>query len=276
MVNMDLADYLLVNIGKLLNLISRIPPNVFTFVTIVVLIVTLLENRRQRQHSYKPNLLFRASYYSFVWYLREHTVCYAPDVNEYIQEENLGSFDSIEPFFSKILNEHYHSSFNIKLRNVGLGTASNIHYEWQYSTESWRKQLRSLDPKFSILCGHHNGIIVIGQNNAKDVKGNCSDILYNPKITCESYVLSNLSLTENILEMSIPTEFLSTIISTFAMQPTKKTTCVIDGLQLKIDYRDIGNAKCSQSFEFVFSLIRLDRASDNVNKGYMLIRIDTK
>ncbi|MBW1780965.1 MAG: hypothetical protein JRL30_09525 [Deltaproteobacteria bacterium] len=202
-------------------LISSIS-SVAALVTAIIVFFTLLEMIRQRQSSYKPDLVFKP--------LRFSVSADTFDTLQYtISTEDSGDN-----------SEQGHHDPNGKVFNIGLGSAKNLRFTWQFDHEKAIERVKKLNVELGLTTNVKDKILII--------KAKTSSVyisLENDFLQSIDYLLP-VSITNQPVIMQIPSCYVNLLSIYSIYQICKNADDALHALssfpraRVTTEYKDVG------------------------------------
>jgi hypothetical protein len=230
------------NLEQMIGIIGQIA----TWVTVLLVFLTLREMEKQRKASQKPELIVpNVSIFG-----------YAADID--------GIYIATHWSNEKLKNEYVVGKLpKVTFYNIGSGAAKSIKIKWNFDLQNTVKGIQDYCNKNSLP------IIVSSENKAVlsvDLTNNSSSINIEATSNVEQAYLLPASVTSSGLEIDLPLTFLSLIsilvflnshhakqeIAKNSSFGTYKPEFEIPKLTLGIEYYDIGGNKYKKKFDIQF------------------------
>ena len=230
-------------------------PELANWITIFLILLTLLEMVKQRRATYKPDIVvFPISRFAYIGDSGFPDIWLDNRV-EKIEDEDLTS---------------QRSFFQLPIYNLGLGAARDVECKWSFDLEEFIgnvNEIKNYSPiKFEISIDENNFLFVD----------------FPPKIKSYTNIASDINI-DFILPSSIEKEETNILFpSTYIRLVQLYTLCEIshsisDGLdfpkfqfpelELSIKFKDIGGSRHSKKFKFNFSIGMMSIRKDPKNKS---------
>lgn len=228
--------------------------NVATLVTALISLLTLFEMRKQRMLSMQPDIVLKALDYLHLYY--------KPEWRLFSSWPYYWSTTNEEP---EVHQKSVFSAFEINLMNIGVGTAKNVSYQWEFDIEAFLSMIPDLGPKimYSFEEGDFNSRLLLN----RETNGRSSMTF----IPCISDGMNNTFYLQAGEQKDIPfCEVYSQLLSLFFygyLYPDSKEELdferminsfeLLPSVKLKILYRDLSENTYSKELEYRFAISSL-------------------
>lgn len=243
-----------------------------TFISSIIAIYTLLEVKKQRLSTYKPQLLLK----SFIVYINKSPLCLEPEELLLFKTENFNEYKD-----NTTTKKEYEISSLYKIENLGFGIAKNIKVTWSFNMQ---KALKLVEKEFDKEFYFHpyeplNYYFLHKKNNDK-----FQFTLKNEKETIQvTNYIAPINVKEHTHYHTIPTDIIAVHFLYFIFK-MKLTNTVNENsygaefenfpkIDLKIEYYDLNNKKYSNKYKFKTSIVstQIDEEIDMRKEfGYLL------
>lgn len=224
-------------IDQLIALITSIA----TFITSIIVLLTLFEMQKQRKSAYKPEIVLKTPV-KFHIYLEECENVYLPFI-----------WSSNE--LKKINLNELNFSIYIDAFNIGLGSAKSIEVMWDFELDKILKRIKNKDTENFFDIEYNDSMLRITFQGIA--------MIMNMENNCHwryDYILPSQS-KQGSLKFELPRPFLDLFSIILYLEYFKKDTLNFDfpNLKLKLKYEDIGNNIYKKEFNLNFDFIKFNK-----------------
>lgn len=256
--------------------IINIIASVGTFISAIIAIYTLLEIKKQRLSTYKPQLLLK----SFIVYINKSPLCLESDELLLFKTENFNEYKND----TKTKKEFEISSL-YKIENLGFGIAKNIKVSWIFDMQ---KALKILEKEFSqdFYFDEDKPLNYYFLHKKSDANFQTSFINERIKIQTTDYI-APINVKEHTHYHTIPKDiivihFLYFIFKNKLLETVNKNTYGsyfenFPKVELKVQYYDLNKKKYINNYKFKTSIVvtQIDDKIDMSKEfGYLLFKLE--
>lgn len=244
-----------------------------TFISSIIAIYTLLEVKKQRLSTYKPQILLK----SFLVYINKSPLCLEPEELQLFKTENFNEYKD-----NTSIKKEYEVSSLYKIENLGFGIAKNIKVTWNFDMQKALKLLeKELSQEFHLnQYKPLNYYFIHKKNNEK-----FQITLKNEKeiIQTTDYI-TPINIKEHAHYHSIPKDVTIIHFLYFIFKNKLTNTVNINNsydsefenfpvIKLKIEYFDLNDKKYISKYKFKTSIVSTqinDETDMRKEFGYLL------
>lgn len=253
---------------EIINLLASIG----TFISAIIAVYTLLEVKRQRLSTYKPELLLK----SFLVYINKSPLCLTQEELLLFKTENFNEYKD-----EKTQKKDFDVSSLYKIENLGFGLAKNIKVTWTFEIE---KALRILEREFNedFYFSQYKPLKYYFLHKKSDENFQIT-FLNESKIIQTTDYITPINIKEHTHYHSIPKN-ITVIHFLYFIFRNKLTNKINDNkynfdfnnfpkVKLKVEYYDLNNKKYINNYKFRTSIITTqieDKIDMSKEFGYLL------
>jgi hypothetical protein len=231
--------------------VIEVLPHIATWVTVVLVIFTLIEMAKQRKSTYKPDIVVSKSFiYAYLGHskLPNRWLDHKPEDNE------------ID------IDEVSYKGYFMRAHNLGLGAARDVEFVWNFDRNKIIQKIESISqtyPDQIRISLNERGFLEIDIDksigmwiNLKRDLEHSTDYILPASIDNAGYKLRFPSTYSDLVSILLMVES-HRIRNSENGEKGEIFAIEFPSLDLKIEYRDIGGSKHSKNLEFSFSISQM-------------------
>lgn len=266
-----MTEFILEN-KEIINLLASIG----TFISAIIALYTLIEVKKQRLSTYKPEILIK----SFLVYINKSPLFLESDELLLFKTDNFNEYKN-----DKTQKKEFEISCLYKIENLGFGLAKNIKVTWFFDME---KALKIFEKEFNedFYFSQHKPLKYYFLHKKNDENFQISFINEN-KITQVTDYITPINIKEHTHYHTIPEgivtiHFLYYIFKNNLIEKSSKTIYNAEfenfpQVKMKIEYYDLNNKKYTNNYKFKTSIVSTQHENKtDMSKefGYLLFKIE--
>lgn len=256
--------------------IVNIIASIGTFISAIIAVKTLLEVKKQRLSTYKPELFLK----SFVVYIQKSPLFLNPNELILFKIENFNEYNNDEA-----LKKEFNISPLYKIENLGFGIAKNVKVTWTFDIA---KALRILKKEFNqdFYLYEYKPLEYTFLKKKNNENFQIAFINKNNIIQTTDYI-PPINVKEHTHYHSIPKDitvlhFLYFIFKNKLTERINENYCNSDftsfpKIKMTVEYYDINNRKYTKKYKFKTSIITTqieDKIDMTKEFGYLLFELE--
>lgn len=257
---------------EIINLLASIG----TFISAIIALYTLIEVKKQRLSTYKPEILIK----SFLVYINKSPLFLESDEPLLFKTDNFNEYK-----IDKNQSKEFEISCLYKIENLGFGLAKNIKVSWSFEMEKALKILeKELNEEFYFT--QYKPLKYYFLNKNDDENFQISFINENKIIQTTDYI-TPINVKEHTHYHTIPKDivtihFLYYIFKNKLTRKISKTNYSVEfenfpQIKMRIEYYDLNNKKYINNYKFKTSIVTTqheDEIDMSREFGYLLCEIE--
>ncbi|MDY3338691.1 hypothetical protein PG279_05815 [Riemerella anatipestifer] len=257
---------------EIINLLA----SVGSFISTIIALYTLIEVKKQRLSTYKPEILVK----SFLVYINKSPLFLESDELLLFKTDNFNEYKS-----DKTKSKEYEISCLYKIENLGFGLAKSIKVTWSFDMERALKILdKELDKEFYFTQCKPLKYYFLKQKNNENFQ---ISFMNKNKIIQTTDYITPISVKEHTHYHTIPKDivtihFLYYIFKNNLTEKNSKTNYSSEfknfpQIKMKIEYYDLNNKKYINKYKLKTSIVTTqheDKIDMSREFGYLLFKIE--